>query len=432
MDISDILTQILPKDILPYTIIYGFVYFLLIFYGTEKQWGKYSSFEKTVFSAMSGGFVWFFFIFPISYFLASLVIFQKELVITDTDLFWYAKILYFIILLYLLIWRLIFSNRPLRDNNTFFEFTKLAIKAIWYFLVMMNLLLYAIIISSEYREYVAYPLYSFIYSFLFVGLFYSIFLEIYGEKIITSSEIDNFSDYLALKIQSLKSKISINETLIMRIVVLVFIILIIFGLFTGKYLTKTTTQIVEKTERLVIDEMYIHPYYWQEVNISGDYQVEQNYSIKFGLIPWTKIRPNITLRDGYNVPTNPNYNFMQNSLYINNSWLNTTNIILRGIKEGSNIPKFYTLKIIDLNETTQRWDIEFNNIYSYPIEIYYLTVYQPPELKYIKYEKSDGLSLNEVVMENSHTIIKRVTIHPESDNINPNQSITLYFEKYSK
>jgi hypothetical protein len=105
-----------------------------------------------------------FLILPISYFLASLVIFQKELVITDTDLFWYAKILYFIILLYLLIWRLIFSNRPLRDNNTFFEFTKLAIKAIWYFLFITNFILYLIIISSDYREYTAYPTYSLLYS----------------------------------------------------------------------------------------------------------------------------------------------------------------------------------------------------------------------------------------------------------------------------
>jgi hypothetical protein len=142
----------------------------------------------------------------------------------------------------------------------------------------------------------------------------------------------------------------------MRIGAMVFIILIIFGLFTGKYLTKTPTQIVEeKTDRLIINFIYTTIYDWQDVNITGDYYVEQNYSIKFGLIPWTKIRPNITLRDKYDMPTDPSYNFMQNYIYVNNSWFNTTNIILRGKKEESNIPIFYTLKIRDLNKTTQRW-----------------------------------------------------------------------------
>lgn len=205
MDISDIITQIFPKDILPHSIIYGFVYFLLIFYGTEKQWGKYSSFEKTVFSVMSGGFVWLFFIFPTSYFLASLGIFQKELDIIDTDLFWYAKIIYFIILLYLLTWRLIFSNQPLRDNKTFFEITKYLVVAIIYILFIANFFIFLTINFSEYREYVLYPVFSLFYSFVFIGLFYLVFLEIYGEKIITYPEIDNFSNKLNLKIEKIQN-----------------------------------------------------------------------------------------------------------------------------------------------------------------------------------------------------------------------------------
>lgn len=212
---------------------------------------------------------------------------------------------------------------------------------------------------------------------------------------------------------------------------MIFIILIILGLFTGQYLTKTTTQIVEEKNRLVIGEMYIYSYYSPEVNISGDYYVKQNYSIKSGLIPWTKIRPNITLRDIVDNPTNPNYNFASGYLLINNSRFNTTYVTLYGRETDNNLPKFYTLEIKDLNDTIQRWDIEFNNTYSYPIEIYYVIVNQREGLKYIKYNRS-ALSLNEVVMENGRVIIKRVEIYPDTAKIYSNRSITLYFEKYSK
>lgn len=417
MDILDLLITIIP----PQSIVFGLIYFLLIFYGTNR-WKNYSGFEKVIFSAISGGVVLWFFIVPVSFFLNTLKVFQNELIeIKPNDLFQYSYFLYGIILIYITAWRLI-SNKPLRDNKTFFNITEYLIIATAGSLTIANYVLLLAFSFSAYQEHLSYIMASMLLLTLLLP-FYFIFLK-------TVSDKENLFAYLERK-PFLNFTIFKNKKLAI-LIILVIMFISAGAALTGKYFLKTTTQIVEKTERLVIDEMYIHQYYWQEVNISGDYQVEQNYSIKFGLIPWTKIRPNITLRDGYNVPTNPNYNFMQNSLYINNSWLNTTNIILRGIKEERNIPKFYTLKIIDLNETTQRWDIEFNNINSYPIEIYYLTVYQPPELKYIKYEKSDGLSLNEVVMENSHTIIKRVTIHPESDNINPNQSIILYFEKYSK
>lgn len=438
MDVLDILTAIFPKEIYQLIISYGVIYFILIYYGSNK-WKNYSDFEKILFSVISGGVVWYFLVIPISFFLTTLRIFQNELPeIRVYDLFQYTPILYLAIFSYLLFFRFILSPKPLRDDKTFFEFTKILIISITIFLVAMNIIFLGLFFP-KYPEYVIYPLYSIFSLFFGIGIFYLIFSEIYGVKIRINNFINALNpvkisdtyliDALDEDIRFLKSKISIvikNE--IVWKALICCLILIIIGIL-GSYFGRTTTQIIEeKTERLVIDEMYIHPYYWQEVNISGYYQVEQNYSIKFGLIPWIKIRPNITLKDGYNMPKNPNYNF----IYINNSWFNTTNIILRGIKEESNIPKFYTLKIRDLNETTQRWDIEFNNTYLYPIEIYYVNVFQPPELKYIKYVQSDGLSLNEVVMENSRIIIKRVTIHPESETINPNRSITLYFEKIQK
>ena len=87
--------------------------------------------------------------------------------------------------------------------------------------------------------------------------------------------------------------------------------------------------------------------------------------------------------------------------------------------------------IKDLNNTIQRWDIEFNNSFSYPIEIYNVEVDQKEELKYIKYDRN-ALSLNEVVMDNDRINIRNVDIEPDVAKIYSNRSIILYFEKIQK
>ncbi len=56
MDVLDIITTILPKDILPQIIAYGLFYFLLLFYGTEKWEKKFTGFEKVIFPAIIGLF----------------------------------------------------------------------------------------------------------------------------------------------------------------------------------------------------------------------------------------------------------------------------------------------------------------------------------------------------------------------------------------
>ena len=85
MDISlEILTTLLPNETYPLIIFSGVVYFILIFYGT-KQWEKYSDFDKVVFSVILGGFVWWFFILPISIFVFTLNVFQKPEIIIPND-----------------------------------------------------------------------------------------------------------------------------------------------------------------------------------------------------------------------------------------------------------------------------------------------------------------------------------------------------------
>ncbi|MCZ7393413.1 MAG: hypothetical protein ABOK23_03590 [Candidatus Methanoperedens sp.] len=299
MDILDIITTILPKDILPQIIAYGLFYFLLIFYGST-QWKNYSSFEKVVFSVISGGVVWYFLIVPISFFLTWLKLFQNELPeIKYNDLYPNGLYLFYLILIYLLVWRLIFNNKPLRDNNTFFNFTKYSIISIVIVLLLANYTLLAAFLFSEYQEYITYIQTSIILSLGIIILFYPIFLSLYGEKIIPHSQIDDMLASIKSTTCSLKTIISRNRTKFKWALFLVFIIILITAALIGIYFLKTTTQISEeKPQMLVIDSIFITR---QNVNLSGYLFVWQNYTIKFGLIPYAKIKPNISFKYAFNL-----------------------------------------------------------------------------------------------------------------------------------
>ncbi|NJD77356.1 MAG: hypothetical protein FIB08_09720 [Candidatus Methanoperedens sp.] len=426
MDILDILTVTLPKDIYQFIIVYGFAYFLLIFYGT-KQWDKYSSFEKVVFSVLSGYVVWVFFVFPISFFMNTLDVFQRELSdIKYTDLYKYLYIFNYIFA-YLIVWRLLFSKQPLRDNKIFFKFTKYLITAILIIFFMADYLYLVSFTFSEYQEYLGYAMYSFFY-LLAISIFYLIFLEIYGEKFIIISKIkkDNSFKNLYCRLIFLKYIILKREKKIKQLIVGIFIIVVIAFLFIGYYSLKTTTQLEEEEpDRLIIDSMFITR---ANRTVSGDFFVRQNYSVKFGAIPWVKIKPNITLKNSLDEPTNL-YPFRGDYLLINNSRFNTTNIILYGKKEISNLPNsyFYELEISSLNDTVQKWDIIFNNSYNYTIEINEAIIDPMRELKFINYSRNN-LSLGDVINEDQRIIIRRVWIAPDLSKIYSNRSISLFFE----
>lgn len=426
MDILDILTVILPKEIYQFVIIYGFVYFILIFYGT-KQWEKYSSFEKVVFSVLSGYVVWVFLVTPISFFLNTLKVFQHELPeIKYIDLYQYSYILHYIFI-YLIIWRLLFSDKPLRDNKTFFNFTKYLIIATMITFFIADYIYFAALLFSGYQEYLGYPIYSILYLSATV-IFYLIFLEIYGEKIIRFSKIKDDSSiaFLNFKAQYFKYLISKNEKRIRQIIAVIFIIVLIAVLFVGKYYLKTTTQMVEEEpHKLVIDDLFINR---PNFNLSGEFFVWQNYSIKFGLIPWAKIKLNLSSVDESDKTKTPDYNFSGNYLFIKNASWNTINVKLYGWKQEYNISEFHTLKISDLNDTIQRWDINFYNHYPYYIEIYEVVV-EKGNLKLINYVKN--LALGEVVNNpTDHQItIKHVELPKYWLPQYANHSISLFFKK---
>ncbi len=407
----EILTILLPTEIYPLIIFSGIIYFILIFYGT-KQWKNYSDFDKVVFSVIVGGFIWWFFILPISLFLFTLNVFQKPEIIIPNDFYKYSYSIYFILAFYLIWWRLFKNNnKPLRDNNTFLEFTKSLISGTILLVALMDSALLVAFSFSTYQEHLAYIMSSFIFLIISLLPLYYIFLKIFPKK--------SYSN----KLPSLNSMLLENK----KPLALMILIISVAAALIGTYFLKTTTQLVdEKTNRLIIDDIFINR---DHLNISGDYYVEQNYSIKFGLIPWTKMRPNITLRDSSDNPTNANYNFDGGYLLINNSrWFNTTNVILYGRKKD-NVPQFYTLKIKDLNETNQRWDITFYTNYTYDIDIHAVDI-EKGNLRLINYT-TDNLALYDVVNNptDHYIVLKHVWFAKYWLPQYANHSITLFFEK---
>ncbi|MDO9097440.1 MAG: hypothetical protein Q7U60_04910, partial [Candidatus Methanoperedens sp.] len=112
------------------------------------------------------------------------------------------------------------------------------------------------------------------------------------------------------------------------------------------------------------------------------------------------------------------------------------NVILYGRNEETNISKFHTLDIKDLNDTIQIWEIKFNNPYSFDLEINYAVIDKNKQLKLINYNKNN-LRLNEMrlkeIMDNPadyqyQIFIKDIGL-PYEKELYPNQSITLFFEK---
>lgn len=416
MDTLDILTVLLPTEINQITIFFGIIYFILIFYGT-KQWKDYSEFDKVVFSVIFGGFVWYFFILPISIFVFTLNVFQKPEIIIPNDFSKYSYFIYFILAFYLIWWRLLkTNNRPLRDNNTFLKVTELLIVVTILLVALMDYALFVAFSFSTYQEHLGYIMASVISLVIFLLPLYCIFLKIFP----INETFFSYSNKLPDLNFILKNK---------KLWALMILLISVVAALAGTYFLKTTTQLVdEKTNRLIIDDIFINR---DHLNISGDYYVEQNYSIKFGLIPWTKMRPNITLRDSLDNPTNANYNFDGGYLLINNSrWFNTTNVILYGRKKD-NVPPFYTLKIKDLNETNQRWDIIFYTNYTYDIDIYAVNI-EKGNLRLINYT-TDNLALNEVVNNptDHYIVLKHVWFAKYWLPQYANHSITLFFEKNS-
>ncbi len=415
MEIIDVLTVLLPTEIYQLIIFSGIIYFILFFYGT-KQWERYTEFDKVAFSVIFGGFVWYFFILPISIFMFILNIFHKPEIIIQNDFPIYSYIIYFILALYLIVWRLFLANnKPLRDNNTFLRFTELLIAATILSIALVDYTLYVAFFFSTYQEHLTYILISIISLPAFLVILYYTFLKIFPVNDYFFPNSDKLP-YLDLVLEKLKNK---------KLWTFMVIIISVVAALIGTYFLRTTSQMEEEPNRLVIEDLYIN---LPNVNLTGTFFVTQNYTIKFGLIPWAKIELNISSADGSDKTKTSDYNFSGNYLYIKNLSWNTINVKAYGWKKEYNISKFHTLKITDLNNTIQRWEINFYNPHPYDIDINEVVIEKGGQLKFINYSKE----LSGEVADNPtdhRMIIKHVELPKYWNTKYANYSITLFFEK---
>jgi len=418
----DILTVLLPTEVYQLIIFSGIIYFVLFFYGTN-QWEKYTEFDKVVFSVIFGGFVWYFFILPISIFVFTLNVFQKPEIIIPNDFSKYSYFIYFILAFYLIYWRLFkINNRPLRDNNNFLKFTELLIGATISVIAVIDCVLLVAFSLSTYQEQLVYILLS-ILSLVLLIFLYKIFLKIFP----LNKKFFQYSDNLPY-LNLLKNK---NLSAL-----LIIIIMFVGAFFIGTYYLKTTSQFIdEKSTGLEIPRIETWKY---RNNLSGIFDVEQYYTIKFLYIPWIKIKSNISLIDIYGKPYReyPNYTFRgEYEVIINGSRWSNVNVSLKGKKLDNNITRFYKIEKNNLNETVQRWDIIFSNPYDLYVKIYEIDIEKDNQFnQFINYNitnlRFNKEALDEILRnpQDQETVsIKDVGVRHNS--LNLNQSITLFFSK---
>ena len=160
-----------------------------------------------------------------------------------------------------------------------------------------------------------------------------------------------------------------------------------------------------------------------------DNQLFVETGVELRLIPWVKIEPNITFKTSGGTNTNSKYNFVGDKILIKNTSWNTINEVLHGKREIETVPNFYTLDINDLNETFQKWDINFHNPNPYQILIQIVNIKKGTQLKLINHEYSNNLGIRLSTPTEKNIIIENIWLSGCDERFCENASISLYFEK---
>jgi heme/copper-type cytochrome/quinol oxidase subunit 2 len=418
----DILTEILPEEVYKSIIISGVIYFLLVYYGT-KQWGKFSDFDKVVFSIISGTIVFYCFVFPLVFLIMSLNIFSKNTIFNDTDLVLYSNIVIFFIIIYLSVFRFYNGNKPLRHDkiflnpNIFLSIIVTPIVIIYYILLLVSMF-------TIYKEIFALTIMNIFISLPLFLVFHLTFTKIFSKK-------EEIPDYLKKEF-FLKPFILNNKKLAISFMVIISISAALIGM----YGLNTTYELVNHNEnRLEITDLDINRGGNITISPVGNFYITQIYRIKYQFIPWVKITSNISLVDSSGKPytQHENYSFNgKNDVIISNSRWSTINASLIGIKPD-NLPRIYTLEKKEVNETHQIWNISFTNPYEFYIKIYRLNIVNDEKLKLNDY-KINNLDFDKEKLDESiknpvyKNIITINDIGIWGKNVNPNQSISLFFE----
>jgi len=413
----DVLITILPTEVYQPIIIFGVICFFLFFYGT-KQWEKYSDFDKIVFSIIFGGFLFYFFTLPFSFFVNTLNLLQIG-VLNSNDLILVSNILFFVFVFVLFTNRLIY-NKPLNDNKKFLKEIKDYFGLLLIGVIIIDYALFFAFYFSTYKDFSFVMLFSIILFLFGYVVLYFVFISLFLTNWKSSFDSDKrfYFDLMKSKYKRL---------------ILLIIVITIGASFVGMFFFNTTTELLDQQNKgLEIPRIET----WNRSNLSGIFDVEQHYTIKFSYIPWIKIKPNISLMDNNGKPyyTNSNYTFRgEYEVIINDSKWNTINVSLNGKKRDNNLPRIYKIEKKDFNDTVQRWDIIFTNPYDMYINIYEFDIEKDKQFnQFINYSSNDmdfdkeGLNQTLKNNYNDQTLaIKDVGVRHNSRNLN--QSITLFF-----
>lgn len=291
------------------------------------------------------------------------------------------------------------------------------------------------ILFSGYQEYLVYSIYSISY-LPYTLIFYLIFLGINGEKInnfqILFPALESIEYYL-------KNKIYLNKVKTKRSLFIIYIIILLGSSLIGMYFLKPTIQLIDEQKKgLEIPIIETKEY---RNNLTGDFDVEQKFKITFGLIPWAKFRPNISLIDKYGNPYHSkpeNYYFTGEYVIINGSTWNSTNITLIGKKHEDNLVKIYKIEKKYLNDSFQIINLIFTNPYDLYINIYLVDIaimdagfeLVSYNITGLHFDKEARESLDEILRNQTYketVTIKDIGVRHES--LHLNQSITLFLKK---
>lgn len=421
MEYFDILTEILPEEVYKSILISGVIYFLLIYYGT-KQWGKFSEFDKVIFSVISGTIVYYLLVFPISLLKISLNIFSNYIFFNDNDLVLYSKITILFIILYLAYIRFYNDNKPLRHDKIFLNSTIL----LDIIIIIVFIINYMLLVSSmfiTYKEILALFILTFIFS-SFILLFRATFSKIFTKK-------EELPTYIKKEF-TLKPLILKNKKWAISSMIIISVLAALIGMY---FLNPTYELVYHNEDRLEITDLDVN----RGGNITvlpwGNFKITQTYRIKYQYIPWVNVKSNISLVDYYGRPYKEQENHLfkvNNNVIINGSRWSTLNASLIGMKH-TNLPQIYTIEKKNVNKSHQIWNINFTNPYEFYIKIYRLNIIKDEQLKLINY-KINNLDFDQEKLDEStkNPIDKNIiTINDVGiwgKNVYPNQSITLFFE----
>jgi hypothetical protein len=308
--INSIIMAIFPTEIAYGIIILGFGIFFLHFYGTE-EWKNFSDLEKIIFSIVTGWLLWFLVIFPISMGIETLNLFFTYT--TDFNIHKKSIDNFYVysagVFIYFFIWRL-YSDTALFKNGVFVSKTTNLIKYLIYLMFPPLSFIFASFYSSMYKNTLKYPVWRILGIIILLINLYIIFLKIHGNlKFDWDRNLINRLKNIFIEGRYKKMLKSFST---LTIVLILISGLIGYVVGTNFYNYNITNEEVRNIS-LGIPSIVIG----FDRTLSGSLLINNQFTLKFGLIKWASIPRNFTITEAYNSDdVSKKYKFSENSVIV--------------------------------------------------------------------------------------------------------------------